>query len=52
MWELIKVNKRNSVLLLGAMGSVLLLLGFVLGFLFGGPQAGWFGMLIYPVRRG
>lgn len=47
MWELIKVNKRNSVLLLGAMGTVLLLLGFVLGQLFGGtPQAGWMGMLI------
>lgn len=47
MWELIKVNKRNSVLLLGAMGSVLLLLGFLLGMLIGkNPQAGWFGMLI------
>ncbi len=46
MWELIKVNKRNSVLLLGAMGSVLLILGFVLGFLFGGPNAGWIGILI------
>lgn len=44
MWELIRVNKRNSILLLGAMGSVLLLLGFVLGFVFGGPQAGWIGM--------
>ncbi|MCI0498344.1 MAG: M48 family metallopeptidase [Planctomycetales bacterium] len=47
MWELIRVNKRNSVILLAAMGSVLLLLGFTLGYLFGGaPQAGWFGMLI------
>ncbi len=46
MWELIKVNKRNSVLLLGAMGSVLLILGYVLGLLFGGPQAGWIGMII------
>ena len=48
MWELIKINKRNSVLLLGAMGSVLLILGFVLGMLFGqgNPQAGWMGMLI------
>ncbi len=46
MWELIKINKRNSVLLLGAMGSVLLILGFVLGLLFGGPEAGLIGMLI------
>jgi len=50
MWELIRVNKRNSVLLLGAMGSVLLLLGFVLGMLFGGaPEAGLFGMMIATV---
>ena len=34
------------MLLLGAMGSVLLILGFVLGYLFGGPQAGWMGMLV------
>lgn len=31
-------------MLLGAMGSVLLLLGFVLGYVFAGPQAGWIGM--------
>ena len=50
MWELIKINKRNSVLLLGAMGSVLLILGFVLGMVFGKtPQAGWFGMLIATI---
>ena len=51
MWELIRVNKRNSVLLLGAMGSVLLILGFVLGMLFGhgNPQAGWAGLLIATV---
>ena len=48
MWELIKINKRNSVLLLGAMGSVLLILGYVLGTVFGRghAQAGWIGMLI------
>ena len=50
MWELIRVNKRNSVLLLGAMGSVLLLLGFVLGSVFGhSPQAGWIGLGIATV---
>ncbi|MBC8377931.1 MAG: M48 family metallopeptidase [Planctomycetes bacterium] len=48
MWELIKINKRNSVLLLGAMGSVLLILGYVLGTVFGrgNPQAGWIGMAV------
>ena len=51
MWELIRVNKRNSVLLLGAMGTVLLILGFVLGMVFGHghPQAGWIGMGIAAV---
>lgn len=50
MWELIRVNKRNSVLLLGAMGSVLLLLGYVIGMLFGHhPQAGWIGMAVATV---
>ncbi|HOL30438.1 MAG TPA: M48 family metalloprotease [Anaerohalosphaeraceae bacterium] len=45
MWELIRINKRNSILLLAAMGAVLLLLGYILGVLFGGnPQAGWMGM--------
>ena len=53
MWELIKINKRNSVLLLGSMGSVLLILGFVLGMVFGKtPQAGWIGMLIATVIWG
>ena len=53
MWELIRVNKRNSVLLLGAMGSVLLVLGFVLGFVFGhSPQAGWIGMAVATVIWG
>ncbi|MHC5121004.1 MAG: M48 family metalloprotease, partial [Planctomycetota bacterium] len=51
MWELIRVNKRNSVLLLGAMGTVLLLLGFLLGMVFGHghPQAGWIGMGIATI---
>ena len=49
MWELIRVNKRNSILLLGAMGSVLLLLGFIIGGAFAVPQAGWIGMLIATI---
>lgn len=47
MWELIRINKRNSILLLGAMGAVLLALGFGAGILFGGaPEAGLFGLVI------
>lgn len=50
MWELIRINKRNSVLLLAAMGAVLLGLGFVLGMLFGGgAETGWLGMIIATV---
>ena len=47
MWEQIRVNKRNSVILLGVMGAVLCGLGFLLGNAFGGtPDAGWFGIFI------
>jgi heat shock protein HtpX len=45
MWELIRINKRNSVLLLTAMGVVLLLLGYGAGLLLGGgPEAGLIGI--------
>jgi heat shock protein HtpX len=40
MWELIRVNKRNSVLLLMAMGCCLIALGVVIGTAIGG-QDGW-----------
>ena len=47
MWEQIRVNKRNSVILLGVMGTVLAALGFVLGSAFGGgPEAGWIGIFV------
>lgn len=47
MWEQIRVNKRNSVILLGLMGAVLCGLGFLLGFAFGGgPEAGWVGIFV------
>jgi heat shock protein HtpX len=46
MWELIRVNKRNSVILLTAMAAVLILLGFVIGATAGGPEAGIFGIII------
>jgi heat shock protein HtpX len=46
MWELIRVNKRNSIILLAAMAAVLILLGFVIGAAFGGPDAGFLGIII------
>lgn len=45
MWELIRVNKRNSVLLLIAIALLLGALGYVIGAAFvGHPYAGWFGL--------
>ncbi len=46
MWEQIRVNKRNSVLLLGAMALALAALGFVLGMAFGGPDGGFIGLIV------
>ncbi len=46
MWELIRVNKRNSILLLLAMAVCLILLGFVIGMGFFGPEGGFFGLII------
>ncbi len=44
MWELIRANKRNSVILMVLMAVVLLLLGFVIGMAVVGPEGGLFGM--------
>ena len=49
MWELIRVNKRNSVLLLVAMAVCLLLLGFIIGMAFFGREGGFFGLIIATV---
>ncbi len=46
MWELIRVNKRNSVLLLVIMAVCLILLGFIIGLAFFGPEGGFFGLII------
>ena len=46
MWELIRANKRNSIILMVLMAVVLLLLGFVIGLGFFGPEGGFFGLLI------
>jgi len=45
MWELIRANKRNSVLLLVAMAAVLLLLGYIIGSVFA-PGGGTLGLII------
>jgi heat shock protein HtpX len=46
MWELIRVNKRNSIILMAAMAAVLLFLGFIIGSVFFGPDAGFTGLII------
>jgi heat shock protein HtpX len=46
MWELIRTNKRNSILLMILMAGVLLLLGFVIGMAAIGPEGGLFGVAI------
>ena len=49
MWELIRTNKRNSILLMALMAVVLLLMGFVIGMAAFGPEAGLFGLAIAGV---
>ncbi|HSV98911.1 MAG TPA: M48 family metallopeptidase [Sedimentisphaerales bacterium] len=44
MWELIRTNKRNSILLMALMAVVLLVLGAVLGMAVVGPEGGLFGL--------
>ncbi|MHC4174029.1 MAG: M48 family metallopeptidase [Planctomycetota bacterium] len=46
MWELIRANKRNSIVLMVIMAAVLLLLGFIIGLAFFGPDGGFFGLII------
>ncbi|MHC4166598.1 MAG: M48 family metallopeptidase [Planctomycetota bacterium] len=47
MWELIRANKRNSIVLMVVMATVLLAVGFVIGMAFSGsPEGGLFGLMI------
>ncbi len=46
MWELIRANKRNSILLMVLMATVLLLLGFIIGKVWTGQDGGFFGIII------
>jgi len=49
MWELIRVNKRNSILLLLTMAVCLILLGFFIGLGFFGSEGGFIGIIIATV---
>ncbi len=49
MWELIRANKRNSIVLMVIMAAVLLLMGFVIGLVMFGPEGGLFGLMIAMV---
>jgi len=46
MWELIRVNKRNSILLLAIMAACLIALGAVIGIAFAGPDGATLGLII------
>lgn len=46
MWELIRINKRNSVLLLTTMAACLLAMGVVIGMAVAGPDGGTLGLVI------
>lgn len=49
MWELIRSNRRKSMILFVVMGVILLLLGFVIGTALGGPQVGYSGIIIATI---
>jgi len=49
MWEQIRVNKRNSVILLSTMALCLTALGAVMGLAFGGGEGAFFGVIIATV---
>jgi len=49
MWELIRANKRNSVMLIVLMAVVLLFLGFIIGMAFNPKHGGFFGIIIATV---
>ena len=47
MWELIRANKRNSIILMATMAIVLMALGFAIGAaVSGAPEGGILGLII------
>jgi heat shock protein HtpX len=51
MWELISANKRNSIILMCILASVLLGLGYVVGFALA-PQMAWMGVVAAAIVWG
>lgn len=49
MWELIRANKRNSIILMTLMAAVLLLLGYIIGALIFGLEGALWGIVIAAV---
>jgi len=49
MWELIRANKRNSVLLMSLMAMVMLAVGAIIGLVVFGPEGAFFGLIIAVV---
>jgi len=50
MWQLIRANKRNSIILMVLMAAVLLLLGYIIGSVFD-PAGGFLGLTIAPQHQ-
>jgi heat shock protein HtpX len=46
MWELIRANKRNSIVLMTLMAIVLMLMGLAIGVWIFGAEGAWLGLLI------
>jgi heat shock protein HtpX len=46
MWELIRANKRNSIILMALMAATLLALGYIIGAASAGQQAGYVGLIV------
>ncbi|MFZ2148137.1 MAG: hypothetical protein WAV28_13035, partial [Sedimentisphaerales bacterium] len=46
MWELIRANKRNSIILMVLMAATLLILGYIIAVAVAGHQAGFIGLII------
>lgn len=46
MWEQIRANKRRSVILITGLATILVLMGFVTGYAFAGPEGAVIGVLV------
>lgn len=46
MWEIIEANKRKSISLFVMMGTLLLAIGYILGYYYNGHNGGMFGVFI------